>query len=205
MTVERLLGMDLHPAAGSGRHREPASSVELPRLSATAAFWVDAGSVDRWAAVYGRSMKPIAQAGQQGRFVLTKTPSPPVEGSIRRWVEHQRDVVVAPEVDSASLVFWRLAVRQKAFAIDAYPSADVRIASDRVRRITLRAAHLEVRLGFFAGSSIPSWVVVDGGTPVMVGMPEYHLVLTDDPALSLGALVATARIKPKVHEVTVER
>ena len=40
-------------------------------------------------------------------------------------------------------------------------------------------------------------------TPVMVGMPHYNLVPTDDPAASLGALVGTARIKPQVHEVAV--
>lgn len=175
----------------------------LAKLSTEAAFWVDGGSISRWRPVYGRSGKAVAPPGQTARFVFTRVPAtPPLEGSIRRWVEHQRRLVVAPESSSPSLVFWRLALRQRAFAIDTHASSDVKTASERVRHLARRAGDLQVALGFFAGESIPAWVVSDDDVAVMVGLPQYHLVQTSDPATSLAALVSSARIKPQVHEVS---
>ena len=199
-----VLAMDSEQRGGRPPRSDRPSSELLARLSVAAAFWVDGGAISRWAPVYGRLAKPVAMPGQQARYVLTKMASPPVEATIRRWVEHQRLLVVAPEDSSPSLVFWRLAVRQRAFAIDAHASADVRTAFDRVRELSARAAYLQVTLGFFAGESVPSWVVRDGDLPVMVGMPHFHLVPTADPSASLAALVGNARIKPQVHEVSGE-
>jgi hypothetical protein len=202
MMLEDIMATEPDPRPGPALRGEPLSDQLLARLSGEAALWVDGGSIARWAPVYGRAAKPVAPTGQHGRFVFTRIAAPPVEGTIRRWVEHQRMLVRAEDGVSPQLVFWRLAARQRAFAIDAYPCVDVKTASDRVRGLAHRAAYLQVTLGFFAGETLPCWVVCDEETPVMVGMPHYHLVPTDDPAASLGALVGTARIKPQVHEVT---
>jgi hypothetical protein len=154
MMLEDIMATEPDPRPGPALRGEPLSDQLLARLSGEAALWVDGGSIARWAPVYGRAAKPVAPTGQHGRFVFTRIAAPPVEGTIRRWVEHQRMLVRAEDGVSPQLVFWRLAARQRAFAIDAYPCVDVKTASDRVRGLAHRAAYLQVTLGFFAGETL---------------------------------------------------
>lgn len=187
-----IVGDVVTPAAGSGR----------ARLSDRAARWIDGGPLETWAVVHGRFAKPVGPQGQQARFMFTRVASTE-EPVIASWSVHQRLLVdgAGEAATSGEQVFWRLAVRQRAIAIDAEPRADLRTATERARLVKRRAAQLRVALGFFAGEPIPSWVILNGDMPLFVGLPQHHLVPTSEPRLSLASLLAEAQVKAQVHEV----
>jgi hypothetical protein len=182
-------------------------SLELrARLSDAPVLWVDGGPVLHWTPVHSRFAKPVTMPGHPPRFVFTRTPNPPEDPPIQRWLEQQR-LLVVPKVRRRGelLIFWRLAVRQRAFAIDAHPRADLQRTLEQTKRLARRASRLSVAFAFFPGEPIPSWVVVDRDEPVFLGLPDHHLAPTTDPSVSLAAILAAARAKSRVHEVIAAR
>lgn len=187
------------------RARKALTDEHVTRLPETATCWVDGGPLHHWAPVHSRFAKPIASPGRRPQVIFTRTPNPPDDAVIRRWLEHQRGLVVpTPEPGGDHLVFWRLAVRQRAFAIDVQPRSDLGETVARAQLLIDRASRLRVTLGFFIGELTPSWVVRDGDEPVFVGLPDHHLVPTEDPSQSLAAMLASARIRSQVHDVVPE-
>lgn len=202
------------------KHDRPGSTPQLPvlhpiegfskkllsRLSDHAAHWVDGGPASGWEPVHSRFAKPVGSPDKRAQLVFTRVPNPPTEPTIQRWREQERLLVVPKPLTRAdSLVFTRLAVRQRAFAIAAHPRAELANASDRARRLVARAAGLQVVLGFFPDELVPCWVLRDQDEPVLLGLPHHHLVPTLDPSRSLAALLGTARIKAHVHDVVPPR
>jgi hypothetical protein len=163
------------------------------------AYWVDGGALHGWAAVYSRLAHPLAAGDQRARFMFTKVgdSATPV---IERWMEHLGSLGITAGTGT-SQVFWRLAVRQRSLALSAQYFGDLAAAVDGARSVTRRAANLTVAFGFFPGDPIPRWVVHDEGVPVFVGLPQHHLVRVHDPRTSLAALLSSASVKVKVHEV----
>lgn len=174
----------------------------LVQLRETATCWVDGGPLHQWAPVHSRFARSIASPGRRPQVIFTRTANSPTDAAIDGWTAHQRQLVVpASEPEGAHMVFWRLAVRQRAFALDARTRADLSESVARAQRLIERASRLRVTLGFFIGDLAPAWVVRDGDEPVFVGLPDHHLVPTDDPSQSLAAMLASARIRPQVHDV----
>lgn len=177
----------------------------LALLADTATCWVDGGPLHHWTPVHSRFARSVESPGRRPQVFFTRAPNPPADPVIAAWIAHQRRLVMPlVEAPSDHLVFWRLAVRQRAFAIDAQPRADLETSAERVQRLIDRAIRLRVTLGFFVGDLTPSWVVRDGEEPVFVGLPDHHLVATDDPSHSLAALLASARLRPQAHDLAPE-
>ena len=57
-------------------------------------------------------------------------------------------------------------------------------------------------LGFLDRELAPAWVLYDGDDPVMMGLPQHHLVPTRDPSTSLASFLSRARVKAQAHDVT---
>lgn len=182
------------------------SEALLGRLSDAAAQWVDAGPATGWEPVHSRFGKPVGTPDKRAQIVFTRVPNPPTDPAILRWGEHANQLVVPKSPARAvSLVFTRVAVRQRAFALGAHPRADLTKATERARRMVARAAGLQVVLGFFPNELVPSWLLHDGDQPVLLGLPHHHLVPTLDPARSLAAILGAARVKATAHDVEPTR
>ncbi|KRC59497.1 MULTISPECIES: hypothetical protein [unclassified Nocardioides] len=173
----------------------------LERLAGAPAHWVDGGPISGWKPVHSRHAKTLAASGQRAKFVFTRIATPVADPVIEGWVRHQDSLVAPRRRTGDALVFWRLAVRQRAFAIDARPRADVATAVENTRRLPLKIGRLRVALAFLPGRLVPAWAVHDGVQPVFVGLPDHHLVPTEDVGESLAAIIALARWKSQVHDV----
>lgn len=140
------------------------------------------------------------------RFTFNRSVSTAPDPVVQRWQAIQSTFVESDEeISGPGIVFWRLAVRHRAVAIDATPASDLEESLRRARRAVRRAASLQVCFGFTEGQSVPNWVVHDDGTPVMIGLPARHLVLTSDPTRSLAAYLSAAQVKASVNDIgTVE-
>lgn len=172
----------------------------LSRLSGSAVQWISGGPIHSWTPVHGRFGKPVTSPGHLPHIVITRTEAEPSYEANRLWLEHQRKLVRPRAVGTdGSMLFWRLAIKQRAFAIGAHPRPDLGTTIQRVDRLISRAGRLEVMLGYFPGELIASWVVLDKDEPVFVGLPEHHVMPTTDPTRSLAAILASARIRHQVH------
>lgn len=177
----------------------------VAKLSPHVARWVDGGSAGDWEPVHSRFAKPVGTPDKRPQLVFTRVPCPPTEPAIERWLDLERQLLVPREVpEDGTLVFTRLAVRRRAFAIAAHPRADLAAATERAKRLVNRAGRLQVALGFLDRELAPAWVLYDGDDPVMMGLPQHHLVPTRDPSTSLASFLSRARVKAQAHDVTVD-
>ncbi|WP_182377524.1 hypothetical protein [Nocardioides sp. WS12] len=173
----------------------------LERLVGAPVHWVDGGPVSGWQPVHSRHAKALTPSGQRAKFVLTRIATPVADPVIQSWVRHQEAFVVPRKQQADALVFWRLAVRQRAFAIDARPRTDVATAIEGTQRLARKVGRLRVAFAFLPGQTVPAWAVHDGTTPVFLGLPNHHLVRTEEVGESLAAIVSLARLKSQVHDV----
>lgn len=173
----------------------------LARLVGAPAHWVDGGPISGWKPVHSRFAKPVGMPGKRAKFVFTRIATPWTDPVVEGWLAHQRALVVPRKRRGEGLVFWRLAVRQRAFAIDAYPRADAATAIERARWLVERYDALRVVLAFLPGELVPAWAVHDGRKPVFIGLPDHHLVPTVDVGESLAAILAGAQVRAQVRDV----
>lgn len=162
-------------------------------------LWVEGGPLDEWGAVHSRLAHPLSVGDQRARFMFTKvgeSKSPAIQG----WMDHLQALGVSAGTGTAQ-VFWRLAVRQRSFALSAQHFRELGEAVENARLVTRRAAMMSVSFGFFPADPIPRWVVREEGQPIFVGLPQHHLVRVRDPRLSVAALLNSASVKVKVHVV----
>lgn len=190
--------------------QEPAT---LPML------WLDAGPLSQWMPVMGRYARPVYGPVVPVRYVLARTTDALADPTSARWIELQRAAMSAvPDRGGArrstaareprrygELVFWRLAARTRAFAIDVSPSPTTADAIARAERVVRRSDALEVRIGFAEGDPLPRWVAHDAGELLFTGLPGFHLVRTSDPGRGLAAILSSARILRAVRDLGVGR
>lgn len=173
----------------------------LERLVGAPVHWVDGGPISGWKPVHSRHAKALTPSGQRAKFVLTRITTPVADPVIQGWMLHQEAFVVPRRRTADALVFWRLAVRQRAFAIDARPRTDVVTAIESTQRLARKVGRLRVAFAFVPGQPVPGWAVHDGNAPVFLGLPNHHLVRTEEVGESLAAIVSLARLKSQVHDV----
>ncbi len=163
-------------------------------------FWVDGGLLHGWAVSHSRMGHPLSAGDKQARFMFTQSKHTGAP-QIQQWLDHLASLGVEADRGSAR-VFSRLVVRQRSLALTAQPCAELRDAIENAREVSRRASTLTVSFGFAPSQPIPKWVVCADDVPVLVGLPQHHLVRVSDPRESLAALVAGAHVRTRVHEIT---
>jgi hypothetical protein len=176
--------------------------------------WLEAGSVGRWMPVYTRPHRKIELREARYRIALTEVSDPPSSAAAQQWLSAQQalapDAAPALAVDddpeegpsdetARPAVFWRIAINRGVCALGAAPAPSVDVALSAARSVVARASRLTVVLAFSEGQPRPHWVVRDGDTTVLVGLPDFHLAVTSDSQHSLGAILAEAQFQGYIH------
>lgn len=172
------------------------------RLSDHSVRWTAGGPLADWAPTYGPRHTAVATGGHAVKVALTRADPASGDAALGAWRRWQRQFVELPDRSGAdTLIWWRLAVHQRVFAICAEPCTDAHAAVGVLRRIVRDASRLTVAFAHRPGQAVPDWVVHDHETPLFVGMPDYPLVGVTDRTSSLATLLRGARFHRYVHDI----
>lgn len=181
-------------------------------LSSKPMRWLDGGPIADWTPISTRNTHRVDVQHAPHRVFLTEVARPQQSEAARRWLALQSllvasepasddwDTDVEPR-ETGPLVFWRVVVGRRAFGLGASAAPSVDLAVAQARRLAKRARKLQVSFAYFANDPRPLWAAHDNGKPMLLGLPDHHLALTDDRGASIAAVLADAQPQRYIHHV----
>ncbi|WP_244929062.1 hypothetical protein [Nocardioides sp. W7] len=165
--------------------------------------WMPGGPLSAWAPTFGPRRRQVTTGGRPVRVAVTRAEVASGDRSVVEWRRWQSRFVQAPGRTTAAgtAMWWRLAVHQRIFALCAVPLPDIDTTVAELHRIVRAADRLTVSFAHSPGLAVPSWVVVDGETPLLIGLPDYPLVGVGDADDSLVAMLRSSQFQRYVHDI----